>query len=76
MLDPVNRWSLLNLELVLGPAVDHGGPIVNPAYLGSGRRLHQPGPFTFFCGCLAVGLVPNLRLCACSTSHAALVSVA
>jgi hypothetical protein len=76
MLDPVNRWSLLNLELVLGPAVDHGGRIVKSAYFGRGHRLHQPGPFTFFCGCLAVGLAPNLRLCACSLSHAALTSAA
>jgi hypothetical protein len=76
MLDPINQWSLLNLELVLGPSVDHGGPIVNVAYLGSGRRFHQPGPFTFFCGCLAVGLAPNLRLRACCRSHAALNSAA
>jgi hypothetical protein len=76
MSDPVNQWSLLNLELVLGPAVDHGGPIVSATSLANGHRLHQPGPFTFFCGCLAVGLAPNLRLRACSISHAALTSVA
>jgi hypothetical protein len=76
MSDLTNQWSLLNLELVLGPAVDHGGPIVRESYPAGSHRLHQPGPFTFFCGCLAVGLAPNLRLRACSISHAALTSAA
>jgi len=76
MLAPINQWSLLNLELLLGPAVDHGGSIVNATSFANGHRLHQPGPFTFFCGCLAVGLAPHLRLRACCRTHAALNSAA
>jgi hypothetical protein len=36
----------------------------------------MPGPFTFPCGCLAVGITPNLALRSCSQTHADLVSAA
>jgi hypothetical protein len=76
MLDTTYRWSLPNLEFLLGPSIDHGGRIIYTQDLRSGHRTHMPGPYTFSCGCLAVGTTPNLALRSCSKTHADLVSAA
>jgi hypothetical protein len=69
-------WSLPDLEVALGPYTDHGNRIKALDGVGVDSESAHSGPFTFDCGCLAVGFVPNLLLRACSQSHASLKSVA
>jgi hypothetical protein len=70
MLDATYHWSLSNLEFMLGPSIDHGGRIIYTQDMNSGHRTHMPGPFTFSCGCLAIGSSPHLALRSCSAMHA------
>jgi hypothetical protein len=76
LLNSTYHWSLSKLEFLLGPSIDHGGRIIYAQDLTSGHRTQLPGPFTFVCGCLAVGLTPNLAFRSCSSAHADLVSAA
>jgi hypothetical protein len=76
MVDATYHWSLPNLEFLLGPSIDHGGRIIYAQDMQTGHRTYMPGPFTFSCGCLAVGLNPNLALRSCSRTHSDLVSAA
>jgi hypothetical protein len=76
MLDATYHWSLPNLEFLLGPSIDHGGRIIYTQDMLTGHRTHLPGPYTFSCGCLAVGVTPKLALRSCSPLHAKLVSAA
>lgn len=71
-----HTWSLPDLEIALGPYTDHGDRIKLTDGIGVDSESVQSGPFTFECGCLAVGLVPKLLLRACSQPHASLNSVA
>lgn len=67
-----HTWSLSDLEHALGQSIDHGNRIVMTISYGKESHSYQPGPYTFECGCLAVGLTPYLMLRPCSPSHGCL----
>ncbi|HEY5094272.1 MAG TPA: hypothetical protein VII69_04040 [Candidatus Eremiobacteraceae bacterium] len=69
-----HAWTLVDLELVLGPSIDHGDRLEITTGLGSPTAFSHAAPYTFECGCLAVGLTPYLMLRACSRNHADLKS--